>query len=264
MSDKNVILSINDDVATITLNRPDLRNALTEGVATELVDAVNEAEKEGMRCVAIRGSGEAFCAGGDVNSMLEGLDGDVPVAEKVRVVDEQTHEAVARVARCNVPTVAVIEGSAMGAGAALTLACDVQIASEEAEIGFVFRQVGLGVDSGTSYFLPRVVGVNTAKKLVYTGEVLDAEQAKELGVFTDVVPADEFDERAEELIARIASGPTVALKHSNRLIDRSFENSLEGAMAEEALAQGIAFETHDHNEGAAAFLEGRDPEFEGR
>ena len=264
MTDDNVTISVNDAEATITLNRPDLRNALTEEVSTELIDAIDEAEEEDARCVVVRGSEGAFCAGGDVNSMIEGLDGGVPVAEKVRVVDEQTHEAVARVAGCSVPTVASIQGAAMGAGAALALACDVQVASEEAEIGFVFRRVGLGVDSGTSYLLPRTVGVNTAKKLVYTGEVLGAERANELGLITDVFPADEFQERADELVERIASGPTVALKNAKRLIDRGFENSLEGAMAEEALAQGIAFETYDHHEGAEAFLEGRDPVFEGR
>ncbi len=166
--------------------------------------------------------------------------------------------------RFPVPTVAKIDGPAVGAGAGLALACDLQLASETAKIGFVFRGVGLSCDAGTSYLLPRLVGANTAKELVLTGEILGADDALELGLFNHVYPADEFDDRVAELVEEIASGPTVALRHATRLIDSAAGKGFEAALKDEAAAQGIALGSRDHEEGVRAFLEGREPSFEGR
>ncbi|WP_121821823.1 enoyl-CoA hydratase/isomerase family protein [Halostella salina] len=259
-----VELDYDDGVATVTVDQPGTSNALTEDVARGLIDAVDDVEASDARCLVVEGAGETFSAGGDVNMMIEGLAGDVTTAEKVRIVIELTGRAVARVAECPLPTVAKVDGAAFGAGANLAIACDLQVASESSTVSFGFRNVGLAVDSGTSYLLPRLVGENVAKELVFTGERLDAAEAEDLGILNHVYPDDEFDERADELVDRIASGPTVALRASKRLLNRGSERSLREAVECEADAQGAVFESVDHREGAEAFMEGRAPEFEGR
>ena len=131
-------------------------------------------------------------------------------------------------------------------------------------MSFGFRQVGLAVDSGTSYLLPRIVGENVAKELVFTGERISAAKAEAIGLVNHVYPDDEFEAETAELVEEIASGPTVALRTSKRQLNRGLGRSLREAMEAEADAQGAVFETHDHREGAEAFMEGRSPEFEGR
>jgi enoyl-CoA hydratase/carnithine racemase len=259
---EDVLLEVGENVATITINRPEMRNALTEAVSTGLVAALEDAEGSDARCVVLTGSEGSFCAGGDVNAMSERLAGQAELYEAVRQIHEETSRALARVYECRLPTVAKIDGAAFGAGANLAMACDVQVASAEARISFGFRQVGLAVDTGTSYFLPRVVGLNKAKELVFTGELLDAQAAAELGLFCHVFE-EAFEEQAAEFVARIAEGPTVALETSKRALNRAFEGSLEGAMSREAAHQAAVFDTADHREGAEAFMSGRDPEFEG-
>ncbi|WP_135820355.1 enoyl-CoA hydratase/isomerase family protein [Halostella litorea] len=259
-----VTVGYDDGVATVTIDQPGTRNALTEDVARGLIDAVDDVEGSDARCLVVEGAGDTFSAGGDVNMMIEGLAGDVTTAEKVRIVIELTGRAVARVAECPLPTVAKIDGAAFGAGANLAIACDLQVASESSSVSFGFRNVGLAVDSGTSYLLPRLVGENVAKELVFTGERLPAAEAADLGVLNRVYPDDEFDERTAELVDRIASGPTVALRASKRLLNRGSGRSLREAVECEADAQAAVFESADHREGAEAFMEGRDPSFEGR
>jgi enoyl-CoA hydratase/carnithine racemase len=267
MAEDAVLLNVEDGVATITLNRPEIRNALAREVSAGIIDAIDaikEIEESGARCVVLRGAGGAFCAGGDVNAMTDRLEGEVSLAEAERLIVRTTSRAIERVANCSLPTVAKVDGPAFGAGANLAIACDLTVASASSRIGFGFRQVGLAVDSGTSYLLPRRVGLNTAKELVFTGELLDAERATDLGVFNHAYPDGAFDERADVLVERIAAGPTVALRASKRLLDQGPESSLDEAISNEAAAQIAVFETHDHREGVSAFGEKRDPEFEGR
>lgn len=263
MSTNNVLLDVSDGVARVTLNRPDARNALSAAVADELVAAFDTVANGDARCVVLEGAGPAFCAGGDVQAMLDGIDGDAPPARRVDTVVRSVNRAVRRVYECQLPTVAKVDGPAFGAGAGLAIACDVQLASPAAKISFGFRRVGLALDSGVSYLLPRLVGLNTAKELVFTGELVDADRARELGLFTRVFEADSFDDGVANLVETIATGPTVALTASKRLLNQQ-PDSFESATASEAMAQGVAFGTEDHREGATAFAEGRDPEFEGR
>ncbi|MFC7165150.1 enoyl-CoA hydratase/isomerase family protein [Halospeciosus flavus] len=265
MSGDAVLLDVSDGVATLTLNEPDARNALTRDISAGIVDALDEIEeRDDVRAVVVEGRGGAFSAGGDIKKMQERLEGDVPLEQTVYELERTTSETIARVAACPYPTIAKIDGPAVGAGANLAIACDVLLAAESASIGFVFRQVGLSVDAGTSYLLPRIVGENVAKELVFTGEILDAERAADLGLFNHVYADDEFEAEAEQLVERIAGGPTVAFRHAKRLIREGLDKPLDRAMADEATAQGVVFETHDHREGVEAFLEGREPEFEGR
>jgi enoyl-CoA hydratase/carnithine racemase len=260
-----VRLEIDDEgVATITLDRPDRRNALSDEISEGLRAALEEVDESDARCVLLEGSGGAFSAGGDIESMVEGIENDVPADERVRSLERSINELMRRLIEFPVPTVAVVDGPAVGAGANLALACDVQLASEDAVFGFVFRQVGLSVDAGTSYLLPRVVGENVAKELVLTGDIVDADRAAELGLVNHVYGADELDDRVEEFAAKIVSGPPIALRHANRLLGEGLEKSLDQALTDEATAQGIVFDTADHEEGVTAFFEDRDPEYEGR
>ena len=263
MADAPVLLDVEDGVATVTLNRPDRRNALSAELADALAAALDEAGAGDARCLVLTGAGGAFSAGGDVARMRRRLEEDWPVDEAVRDIERRTADLVGRVYRFPLPTVAAVDGPAVGAGAGLALACDLQVASERATLGFVFRGVGLTCDAGTSYLLPRYVGPNVAKELVLTGDLVDAERALDLGLVNRVVPTDGFDDRVAELAGDIADGPTVALRHAVRLLDAD-ASSLEAAMREEAAAQGVALGTDDHAEGVAAFVEGRDPAFEGR
>ncbi|WP_224336593.1 enoyl-CoA hydratase/isomerase family protein [Haloprofundus halobius] len=250
-------------VATITLNNPGLRNALTADVADGIVDALDELEGGDTRCVVVTGTEGSFSAGGDVNAMMELQSGGWTLDETVRHIVQNTGRCVQRLAECEFPTVAKIAGVAVGAGANVAIACDVQLMSEEARIGFGFRQVGLAVDSGTSYLLPRIVGDNVAKELVFTGELLDADRALDLGLVNHVYPDGEFDERVDAFVEKIASGPTVALRTSKRLLDQGWELSLSSAIANEAGAQSAVFETADHAEGVESFVGKRSPEFRG-
>jgi enoyl-CoA hydratase/carnithine racemase len=263
-SDDAVLLDVAEGVATLTLNQPSMRNALTGEISRGIIDALDGLEGGDARCLVIEGAGGAFSAGGDVNAMSERLAGEVPLEEAVQRVTQETSRAVKRLAEFYLPTVAKIDGVAFGAGANLAIACDVQLASDESRISFGFRQVGLAIDSGTSYFLPRIVGESTAKELVFTGELVEAERAESLGLFNHVYPDEEFDERADEFIEEIATGPTVALRTSKRLIRQGFESSLDQAMENEAAAQAAVFESHDHREGAEAFMANEEPDFEGR
>jgi enoyl-CoA hydratase/carnithine racemase len=252
-----------DETATVTLNNPDVRNAISVEVAEQLRDAVTKAEDEEARCLVVQGAGPTFCAGGDIAAMLEGVAMDVDIETRVNDYALPVNRAVQAVAECPLPTVAKVDGAAFGAGGALAIACDVVLASERAKIGFGFRQVGLNVDSGTSYLLPRIVGENVAKELVYTGELLDSERASELGLFNHVYPTDEFEQETQEMITQIATGPTVALTESKRLIERGQSRSIGEAVDAEAAALKQTLVSADHAEGARAFTEQRDPDFEG-
>lgn len=262
-SDEVVRLDRENGVATITLNDPDRRNALSLEVSSGLIDALAAIEGTDVRCVVIEGAGDAFCAGGDVELMIEQAATDGSLDEAVRHVIQHTGRAIQRVAECEFPTVAKVDGAAVGAGANLAIACDIQLLSDRARLGFGFRQVGLAVDSGTSYLLPGIVGDNVARELVFTGELLEADRAAELGLANHVYPADEFDERADELVETIAEGPTVALRTSKRLLRHNPTTSLAAAIETEAAAQAAALDSEDHREGVEAFMERRDPEFEG-
>lgn len=262
MSEDAVLLDIEDGTATITLNEPDARNALSEEVSAGVIGAVATIEESDARAVVLRGNGDAFCAGGDITAMMELMSDDAQLYEAVRRIHQQTSRAVQRVYECHLPTVALLDGIAFGAGANLAIACDIQLGSSDAAISFGFRNVGLAVDTGTSYLLPRVVGLNTAKELVFTGEIVDADRAKQLGLINHVYH-ENFEEQATEFIERIAQGPTVALETSKRALNQGLEQSLDQAMTREAAHQAAVFETNDHREGASAFMERRDPNFTG-
>jgi enoyl-CoA hydratase/carnithine racemase len=259
-----VELDVEDGIATLTLNRPDNRNALSSEMSGAIIDAVDEVEEDDeARCLVVTGKEGTFCAGGDVNAMVQLMSGQAELHEAVERIQHETSRAIQRVAEFHLPTIARVDGVAYGAGANLAIAADVTLASADARISFGFRQVGLAIDTGTSYLLPRQVGVSKAKEIVFTGEMLGAEEAADLGLFNHVY-AEDFDSRADEFVEQIATGPTVALRTSKKLIEQGFDASLKDALDNEAAAQAAVFATQDHEEGANAFMEGREPDFQGR
>ncbi len=262
MSSDAVSFTVGDEIARLRLNRPERRNAWSPDLLDGLREGLDRAESSDARCLVLEAAGDAFCAGGDLDRADEWR--QQPFQERLAAAERTHREVVRPLVRFPLPTVAKVDGAAVGGGATLAAACDLQVASERATIGFVFRDVGLCIDSGTSYVLSRLVGENTAKLLAYTGRVLDADEAADVGLFTEVYPTAEFEERAEDLVSEIASGPTVALELDKRLLTGADEQSLDEALDAEAMAVATAADTEDHAEGIAAFRDDRRPEFVGR
>ncbi len=254
---------VDGNVAVITLNRPDKLNAFTTEMLKELGEAVKQAGRdESVRAVVITGAGRGFCAGQDVRELQEratGGGGDLQ-----EHLEQTYHPIVRRIRRMEKPVIAAVNGVAAGAGASLALACDLRIAAENANFVQAFVNVGLIPDSGSSFFLPRLVGLGRALELALTGRVVSAEEAERLGIYNRVVPAEQLMDTAMELARQLAQGPTKVIGLIKRALNRSWNLELDEALAYEAQLQAIAGSTEDHREGIAAFLEKRKPEFTGR
>ncbi|MFB6131861.1 MAG: enoyl-CoA hydratase/isomerase family protein [Halanaeroarchaeum sp.] len=266
MTDAAVTLAIDDGVAAITLDQPERRNALSHEMAGEIHESLEAITDSDARVVVLEGAGSAFSAGGDIAAMEERLEAEsVDLQAVTDHIVERTGRAIAEVYECGIPTIAVVDGPAFGAGAALAIAADVVLASDRAQISFGFRQVGLGVDAGTSFLLARIVGETDALDLVYTGDLVGAERSERLGLFTHVYDEVAFDEKVDAYIDHVADGPTIGLRASKRSIQKGLTaGSIREAIQAEADAQAAVLDTRDHREGVEAFLEKRAPEFEGR
>lgn len=225
--------------------------------------AIDEIDTDAVRCLILQGAGRAFSAGGDFERMQQLIDEGTPVTDHVRELEMTTNELIVSLVRYPVSTIAKIDGPTIGAGANLAIACDVQLASDRTRIGFVFRNFGLSGDSGSSYFLPRLVGENVAKELFLTGEIVDPDRALDLGLVNHVYPFDSFDEQVDVFVERITTGPNDALSHAKRLVGDGLGKSLEEILRDEMAVQGIAFSTDDHADGVAALPNDRDTVYEG-
>jgi 2-(1,2-epoxy-1,2-dihydrophenyl)acetyl-CoA isomerase len=264
-----------DGVAVITLNRPDSLNAMGGQLIPLLAQHLSEcAQDPAVRCVVLTGAGRAFCAGGDVKQMAAGSDvvagGDGGAksfaaqffygVEGLREAQRRTSGALHTMPK---PTIAMVNGHAVGAGLSLALACDLRIASDKAKFGTVFRNVGFSGDFGGSYFLPRLVGIEKARELYFTGEIIDAEEAKRIGMVSRVVPQDSLEEETMKLASLIASGPTLAYARMKENLNRSEHSDLATLLDQEALNMRLSATTNDHREAARAFVEKRSPSFAG-
>ena len=263
MSPDQVTLDVTDGVATITLDRPEKLNALSPGIVNGVDRALGEIEEiEDARCVVVEGNGDAFCAGGDIGGMADREDGGGH--ERAQGIIDSAEAVALQLHEFDLPTIARVDGYCFGAGMGVALANDIVLASEDATFSLAFRNVGLTLDYGTSYFVTQAVGPYTAKELALTGEQFSGERAEDLGLVNHAWAPGEFDEKADQFVADVASGPTVALQYSLRNIDRAARRTVKEAIEAESEAQVFAGETHDHEEGVAAFGEDREPEFEGR
>ncbi len=251
-------------VVTITLDRPDVLNALTFAVYRELTDYLFALRRDdAVRAVVITGRGRAFCSGGDVHEIIGELtkfDGPA-LLEFTRM----TGELVANLRRLRKPIVAALNGTAAGAGAVIALACDLRVMSETAKFAFLFVRVGLcGADMGAGWLLPRVVGLGRATELLMLGDAVPAAECERIGLANRVVPADRVLAEAQALAERLARGPTFAHGMTKELLNHELHLSLDHAIEAEAQAQQICMQTADFREAFAAFAAKREPRFEGR
>ena len=258
-----LLYDLADSVATVTLNRPDAMNALDTELKVALRDALAEAAADPrVRAVVLTGSGRAFCVGQDLAEHAQNLDAD-PEAVWSTVPEHYTPIATA-LATMAKPVVAAVNGTAAGAGAAFSFACDFRVAADTATFTMAFSAVGLSADSGSSWFLPRLVGLAKAKELLMLPTTLTAAQALEIGLVTEVVPADEVSDRARSLAVRLASGPTLAYGAIRRSLAFSGGRGIEESLDFEGEMMALTGSTADHRNAVASFLAKDKPRFQGR
>jgi 2-(1,2-epoxy-1,2-dihydrophenyl)acetyl-CoA isomerase len=254
----SVELTHDGPVATITISNPERKNAVDAPASKEMAEHVHDvAYDDSIRCVVVTGEGDAFCSGLD---LAGDMGGGSPAAE----LEHGLNAIASGLIRMEKPTVAKVSGPAVGAGGSLAAACDFVYATEDAFFEWGFTNIGLAPDTGATYVLPRLVGVRKALELLITGDRIDAEEAVELGVANDAVPAEDLDSVVAERVETLAGRPTMAVGAAKRLVYRSHQRSLEETLREEALAQETMIDSDDFAEGVAAFMADRDPEFEGQ
>lgn len=262
MNFETLLYSVADGVCTITLNRPEVFNAVNEQMKRELNEAMKSAEKDPqIRCVVVRGAGEkAFCSGQDLKehsgkenrrSLKESLETRYnPLIRKMRAMEK--------------PVVGMINGVAAGAGLSIALACDMRIMADSARLIEVFIRIGLVPDSGSHWFLPRLVGMAKAFEYSALGQDIGAVEAERVGLVNKVVPAGELESTTMELARQLAKAPTRAIGLIKRTLNKSLTSDLDSLLDYEAVIQEIASQTEDHKEGVKAFLEKRPAQFKGR
>ena len=249
-------------VATMTLNRPDAANAMNPRLSREMLEvAIRCDEDTSVRAVVIRAKGKMFCAGGDLKS-FHGAGEDIGPVLKAMTID--LHGAISRFARMDAPVLTEIQGMAAGAGMSLAICGDLAIAAESAAFTMAYTAAGLSPDGSSTFFLPRLVGVQRAKELMLTNRRLDAREAAAWGLVNRVVPDDRLREEVEALACSLAAGPSAAYGSVKRLLDTTFSVGLETQMELEAREITENARGRDGREGIAAFLNKRKPVFEGR
>lgn len=261
MAYETLLTETTDGVLTITLNRPDVLNALNRQVLSDLKDVLRAAEADtAVRCLVLTGAGRGFCSGLDLTAGAQ-RDERSSVADGVR---DNYNVIVTRIRTMEKPVIAALNGVAAGAGMSFALACDIRIASEAAWFMPGFVRIGLVPDSGGTIFLPLLVGYAKAAELAFTGDRVDAAEAHRLGLVNHVVPAAELMAHTHQLAARLAAMPTRAIGLTKRAFNRAIMPQLDDALDYEAELQAIAAQTDDHREGIAAFREQRQPQFTGK
>jgi 2-(1,2-epoxy-1,2-dihydrophenyl)acetyl-CoA isomerase len=246
-------------VVTITLDRPEKKNAVNDVMWRELLAVAHEVVASAEdRCVVVTGAGGEFCSGADLSRAGEGEHPHhLASMRKINAVVQAFHELPQ-------PTIAKVDGVAVGVGMNLALSCDLVVASDRARFSEIFSRRGMSIDGAGSWILPRLVGLHKAKELALFADIIGADEALALGLVNRVVPVDELDKLVDEWAARLAAGPPIALAMTKRMLNRSFEQSFEQALDDEARSQAVNFGTADTAEAIEAFLAKREPRFKGR
>lgn len=249
---------VESGIATITLNRPERYNAFDNALSFEFIDALKSAQRDKtVRAVVLTGAGKAFCSGQDLQD----------VAGKKRSlgesVDKRYNPMVRLITGTEKPFICRMNGVAAGAGASIALACDYVVAVDSAKMVWAFANIGLVLDSGSSYFLPRLVGRQKAFEIATLGEKISAEDALRLGIVNQVVPESELDDTVYGIAERYAKAPTKAIGLIKRMLNRSFESSLEDMLEQERFGQETTGRTEDYKEGVQSFIEKRAPKYQG-
>ncbi|MDQ2051794.1 enoyl-CoA hydratase/isomerase family protein [Natronolimnohabitans sp. A-GB9] len=258
---ENLVVERDDGVATVTLDSTAGRNALTLEMADELVSAATTlGEDPDVRCIVLTHTGDFFGTGADLSQLSGGAE-DAP---RLRTLAGRAHEAIVQFHRTETPIVGGINGVAAGIGFSLALLPDLVVLGDDATLQFAYPGIGLTGDGGATFFLPRLVGLRTAKEIVLRDKPIAPDEAVDLGLATEVAPSGEFEERLTAVAADIADGPTHALGTATRLLTDSYDRSLESQLAAEADAIADAARTEDYERGLEAFFGDGDPDFVGR
>ncbi|MBI2864671.1 MAG: enoyl-CoA hydratase/isomerase family protein [Chloroflexi bacterium] len=265
MEYEDIVLAKKDGIATITLDRPERMNAFTAGMKESLPLAIDEVRRnDDLKVLVLTGAGRGFCTGADVGDLGSRAVGSASTPYDRRNYILGVQRLVLALRGLDKPTIAMVNGPAVGAGCDLALGCDMRIASENARFGEVYIKLGVVPGNGGMYFLPRLAGVAKACELIFTGEIIDAREAERIGLVNKVVPAAELEAETMRLAARIAAGPPIAMRLAKIGIYECLTRDLASSLDYSALAMGIAQSTEDHREGTTAFKEKRPPVFRGR
>lgn len=262
---EQLLCDLTDRVLTVTLNRPEARNALSMELMTALRRMVaTYGDHPDVGALVVTGAGGAFSAGGDVKRMAARKDGEQTAEEKFQIMRARHHESAGAIHRLKIPTVAALPGPTAGAGLALALSCDMRIAADTAFLTTGYARVGLPGDYGAAWLLTRVVGPGRARELMLTSERVVAERALEIGLVNRVVPAEALQEATLEFVRPLANGPRVAFDYIKQNLDEALQVDHATAIDREAERMLRAQSTADHKEAARAFVEKRAPQFQGR
>ena len=265
MGYESIILEKNEGIATITLNRPDKLNAWSMQMGEEFRDALGDIDNdESMRVVVLKGAGRAFCAGADVGGFDAAIKAELSPAQRVRNETGRDSLGCTVIRRMLLPFIASINGPAVGVGLTLTLACDIRIASDKAKLGAIFSRMGLIPEFGSTYNLPQIVGIAKACELVFTGKMIEADEAEKIGMVNQVVPHDDLERATMEMARSIAHGPPLAIQMAKLSLYQGLDANLQTQAVWERLVQNYLKYTEDHKEGVKAFLEKRQPVFKDR
>jgi 2-(1,2-epoxy-1,2-dihydrophenyl)acetyl-CoA isomerase len=261
MTDSTILLDHTDGVLTLALNRPEVLNAFNDEMAKEVQEALKRAERDaGVRCLVLTGAGKGFCAGQDLGA-LKGRSESVSFREHLLAT---YNPIIAKLRALEKPVIGQINGAAAGAGLGLALACDLRYAAEGAKFRMAFSGIGLAPDSGTSFFLPRLIGYARAFEMAATNAPMTAQTALNMGLVNGVFPAEALAGAVREIAVKLAQAPTKALGLTKRAMNKAFQLTIDEALDYEAHLQEIAGKTADYKEGVNAFLEKRAARFEGK
>ena len=270
MEYKDIQVEVQNAIATVTLNRPHKLNAYTNLMGDELTHAYESLGKRSdVRVIIMTGAGRGFCAGADIGGVFQ------------KGIDERTQGGRAEAARggaiahsrsglqyaihnCPKPTIAAINGAAVGIGLTLTLVQDIRIMAQEASLGAIFAKMGLMPELGSTFMLPRLIGLSKALELTYTARMVKAQEAVDMGLINQAVPGESLMAAAQEMASQIASLPPLALAVSKRALQQGAENDFDAAVQTETFGLEYLFKTQDHKEAVAAFLDKREPQFQGK
>ena len=256
-----LLVTLDGGIKRVTINRPERRNSVDSETVEMLHDEIRRSAEDESKVIILTGAGEAFCAGAD----LQATGGhDIRKIDVTASLRSHTNPTIVAMRALPKPIIARVHGPAVGVGCNYALASDIIIASDQAKFGQVFVKIGLMPDGGSTYFLPRTVGYHKAFELMATGDVISAQDALALGIINRVVPADELDEAVDQMAARLAAAPAVAIAKIKQGLNHGERSDLASALDFEAVNQADCFRSEDFLEGVTAFIEKRKPNFKGK
>ncbi len=269
MNYETIILEKKENIATITLNRPDRLNAITPQMTQELLSAFDDVDEDDeMRILVLTGAGRGFCAGADVGGMGGGAQRETSATRGTEELRQglirSAGSVIPKLHKMQKPTIAMVNGAAVGAGFDIALTCDLRVGSENARFMNAFVRIGLFPGWGGTWLYPRVMGLGKALEYLYTGDFIEAKEAERLGVLNRLVPADELEKETMSLARKIADGPPISLKLMKLQVYKGLGMDLDTALQMAAACETITLSSEDHKEGVAAFREKRKPVFKGK